>query len=254
MSNGRTERRDAIVDFVQRKGEVNLRQLKEAFPDVSEITIRTDLRDLDEEGRLVRIYGGARSVENVVGTDDYLNVKVKRNANAKIVIAEKAVNLVQPNTSIYLDGGSTCRYLAGMLPNIDLLVFTNSIAVVNELMPISKIQVEVLGGMINRYGQCLDGSRAILTAQQIRFDQVFLGVAGYSEADGFSCESNEWAVFKQVCLNRANQKIVLMDSSKVEQSGIFTICDLQGVDIVVGEGGFPSSFVESCEEAGVQVL
>ena len=66
------ERRQKIVEFVNRLGTVSFAQLKAAFPEVSEMTLRTDLKALDEERRLVRVHGGAKSVEVVVGTDDFL--------------------------------------------------------------------------------------------------------------------------------------------------------------------------------------
>ena len=67
------QRRNKMVELINQKGNVSFAQIKSAFPNVSEMTLRTDLKALDEANRIVRIHGGAKSVQVVVGTDDFLN-------------------------------------------------------------------------------------------------------------------------------------------------------------------------------------
>ena len=96
-------RRSAIVAYINEKGEVTFAQLKEAFPNVSDMTLRTDLKNLDDNKRIVRIHGGARSVDVVFGTDDFLSRRSIRNVDAKKAIIMKAKELIGPGTSIFLD-------------------------------------------------------------------------------------------------------------------------------------------------------
>ena len=84
------QRRNAIVELVNREGSLSFVQLKEAFPSVSEMTLRTDLKALDQARRVVRVHGGVKSVEVVVGTDDQFGRRTARNASEKQIIAEKA--------------------------------------------------------------------------------------------------------------------------------------------------------------------
>ena len=95
------ERRNAIVSFVNEKGNVTFSQLKLAFPDVSEMTLRTDLKSLDAENRIVRVHGGAKSVEIVLGTDDLLGRRSVRNVEAKQEIVRKALKYIRPNTTVF---------------------------------------------------------------------------------------------------------------------------------------------------------
>ena len=74
------QRRNAIVQLVNREGSLSFAQLKQAFPSVSEMTLRTDLKALDQARRVVRVHGGVKSVEVVVGTDDQLSLRTARNA------------------------------------------------------------------------------------------------------------------------------------------------------------------------------
>lgn len=79
----REPRRSQMVDFINREGYVTFVALKSLFPDVSEMTLRTDLRCLDQEGRIIRMHGGARSIETVVRLDDVYYKKVNRNVEKK---------------------------------------------------------------------------------------------------------------------------------------------------------------------------
>ena len=88
-------RRKAIVEWINEKGQITFAQLKEAFPHVSDMTLRTDLKNLDEDKKIVRIHGGARSVDLVVGTDDYFGRRSVRNVDAKRIICMKAKEMIR---------------------------------------------------------------------------------------------------------------------------------------------------------------
>ena len=80
-------RRDAIVQLINEMGTVSFAQIKKEFPNVSEMTLRTDLKILDEEKKILRVHGGAKSVQVIIGTDDFLNRKSVRNIAEKQEIA-----------------------------------------------------------------------------------------------------------------------------------------------------------------------
>ena len=117
------QRRKSIVEFVNREGAVSFASLKAAFPNVSEMTLRTDLKFLDQVNQIIRVYGGAKSVNYVVGTDDLLSRRSERNKDKKVQIAEKAAAVFQANTTIFLDSGSTVTELARRIPDQDCLVY-----------------------------------------------------------------------------------------------------------------------------------
>ena len=131
-------RRSAIVAWINEKGEVTFAQLKEAFPNVSDMTLRTDLKNLDDNKRIVRIHGGARSVDVVVGTDDFMSRRSIRNVDAKKVIITKAKEMIVPGTAIFLDSGSTTTMLAAELDDQPNLIVTSSISCAMELAGLEK--------------------------------------------------------------------------------------------------------------------
>jgi DeoR family transcriptional regulator of aga operon len=248
------ERRERIVDYINSEGTVTFTQLKGEFPDVSEMTLRTDLKTLDQQRLIVRVHGGAKSVGFAVGTDDLLARRVERRSAEKMAIAQKAAALVRPGHTIFIDSGSTTTALAAAMEDMDLLVFTNSLTVASELARLERAKTFVIGGRLNRYSKSTAGARAIESVRSLTFDRVFLGVTGYQRGEGFSCGSDDEAVFKATLVERAHKCVVLMDSSKEDRPSTFRVCDLSDVSILVSDGGMSNDLVTACEDAGVTLL
>ena len=245
------QRRNQIVELVNRKGSISFAQLKEAFPSVSEMTLRTDLKALDEARRVVRVHGGVKSVEQVVGTDDLLSRRAARNAEAKQIIAEKAAALLRPNTTLFLDSGSTATAVARCIPDQPMLIYTSGLSCAMEL---AKLHVSLPGGSLNRFSMSVCGAQSIQTMEGINFDLLLLGVTSYSPETGFTCGVEDEARLKQTVLCRCEQKAVLLDSSKIGLKSTFHICELSDIDIVISDGKLPVEFLQACRNAGVTVL
>lgn len=249
-----TERRERIVEFVNGEGTVTFAQLKGEFPDVSEMTLRTDLKTLDQQRLIIRVHGGAKSVGFAVGTDDLLARRVGRRSTEKTAIAQKAAELIRPGHTIFIDSGSTTTALASVMEDMELLVFTNSLTVASELARLERAKTFVVGGRLNRYSKSTIGARAIESVRSLTFDRVFLGVTGYRRGEGFSCGSDDEAVFKSTLVERAHKCVVLMDSSKEDRPSTFRVCDLPQVSIVVSDGGLSNEFIAACDDARVTLL
>ncbi len=233
-------RRSAIAAYINEMSSVTFGQIKEAFPDVSDMTIRTDLKALDEAKKIVRVHGGAKSVETVIGNDDLLGKRAVQNVDAKQVIAEKAAGFVRENMTIFVDSGSTTTLLAAQFPDVRCLIITNSISCAVEFARLKKARVYVTGGQLNRNSLSLTGL-------------AFLGATSYRSDTGFTCESLEDNVVKRMAVSRATEVVVLMDSSKVGKKGSFTMCDLVDASAIVSDDALPEKFLEECREASVKV-
>lgn len=247
-------RRNAIVELINEHGTVSFSQIKEMFSQVSEMTLRTDLKILDESKRIVRIHGGAKSVQVVVGTDDYLSKRAVRNIPQKQKIAEKALSLLRPDTTIFVDSGSTTTLLARQFPNQSNLIYTTGLSCATEFSHLSRPTVMLPGGRLNRYSQSVYGISAVKELERVNFSQIFLGVTSYSPNTGFTCGSNEEAILKQTAIRQSEQIVVLMDSSKFGTKSTFRICDLSEIDVIVSDGNLPESFLEDCSRFQVMVL
>lgn len=247
------QRRNAIVDFVNDKGNITFAQLEKRFPNVSQMTLRTDLKFLDEEKKIVRIHGGAKSVDVVLGTDDYIGRRAVRNVEEKESIVEKAVALIRPNTTVFLDSGSTTTALAKIWPDQPNFIFTSSMTCAMELSRLKQPTVFVLGGELNKYSMSVCGVAAIDSVKAVNFDMAFLGVTSYSTDVGFSCGVLMESYLKQAALQRSAEKIILMDSFKADKKSAFHICRLEEADMVISDQNVSKDFRLECERAGVEL-
>lgn len=247
-------RRNAIVELINENGTITFSQIKDAFPNVSEMTLRTDLKVLDDAKKIVRIHGGAKSVQVVIGTDDYLSNRSVRNIPAKQKVAEKALSLIRRDTTVFLDSGSTATLMARQFPDQSNLIYTTGLSCATELANLSKPTVMLPGGRLNRYSQSVYGISAVKELERVNFSQTFLGVTGYGSSAGFTCGSNEEAILKMTAINQSEQTIVLMDSSKIGMKSTFRICGLERVDVVVSDGDLPEAFLEECRRFQVVVM
>lgn len=248
------DRRNRIAELVTSEGSITFAQLKEAFPSVSEMTLRTDLKALDDERRIVRVHGGAKSVSFAVGTDDLFARRVMRNTSAKHNIALKAAALIRPDTTIFIDSGSTTTAMASVIPDVRLLVFTNSVTVASELARLEKVTTMLVGGRLNRESMCTCGGSAIERVSALSFDQLFLGVTGYERGRGFACGLDDEAVLKRTVLSRSDESFALMDSGKEGRHSTFPICTLDQVDAVISDGGLSADFIADCARVQTEII
>lgn len=107
---------------------------------------------------------------------------------------------------------------------------------------------------MNRYSMSVCGIHTVQEVQRINFDQVFMGVTSYCETTGFCCGVDEEAVLKKTVLRQAEQRILLMDSSKVGVKSTYSFCGFGDVDIVISDDNLLEEFCEECRRHGVQVI
>ena len=248
------QRRNAVVNFVNEKGSITFAQLEKQFPDVSQMTLRTDLKFLDEAKQIVRIHGGAKSVEVVLGTDDYIGRRSVRNVEEKKSIAGKVLPLIKPNITIYLDSGSTATELARIWPDQPDFIFTSSLDCVMELSKLQHPTVFLLGGEIDKYSRSVCGAWAVDSAKTVNFDLAIMGVTSYSSDGGFSCGALMESYLKQTVIRQSAETILLMDSSKTDKKSTFHVCALEEADIVVSDQNISKEFQIECKKAGVELI
>ena len=247
-------RREAICALVNERKNVTFAEIKEAFPQVSDMTIRTDLRVLDEKKRIVRIHGGAKSVETLLANDDVLGTRSVRNVDEKKLIARKAVKLIRPNMTIFVDSGSTTTQMCSIIPDIPCFIMTNSISCAAELIHLTQAKVVITGGMMNRNSLSITGFAAAQTIASVNFDIAFIGATTYRTDIGFACGSGEDNIIKQQVIGRSERNVILLDSSKIWKKSSFTTCMLNQVDCVVTDDRISEKFAEECRQHGVELL
>lgn len=224
---------------------------------VSEMTIRRDLMDLEEEGRLTRIHGGAvdtgRNRRTVIDRDEPLfDSRMQRNNSSKQRIAATAARLATGCNTIALDVGTTTLLLAMRLHGeAGAKVFTNSVRIAAELAT-HVAEVYLPGGRMRSDEMSIGGPAAIQQFQNLWFDIAFVGVSGVTAAGLFDY-SFEDAEMKRIYLRRSTQKIVLCDSSKFERMSLVHIATLKDFDVLITDSPPPPAISRALADAQVRL-
>lgn len=248
------ERRAQILEEVNRRKTVAFSELITMFPNVSEMTLRKDLKCLDAQGRLVRVHGGARSLETVLGADTPLLQRLCENIELKQEIANKARKLVKPGMTIFLDSGSTMTQLAKLFPDVPCQVLTGGISCVQELCKLTQINITMLGGRVNKGSASVRDARLANELREMYFDIAFIGVNGLSKENKFSCRSADRVYMEKTAISRASHVVVLMDSTKIGKISPYSICQINAIDTIVSDSYMEDSVRHMLQSEGIEVL
>lgn len=243
-----------MAALIDEKGYLSFADLMESFPRVSEMTLRKDLKYLDETGRIIRVHGGARSLQNVLKGDAPLTERMSVNILQKRLIAQKATSLLSPGASVFLDSGSTMFEFAKVFPDIPGTVFCGGLNNLMELSRLHQPDLYVLGGALNKPSKSVRDAGLSQWMKDIHFDLAFIAVNGYTREQGFNCISAARWEFEKAVLARSSKIIVLMDSGKVGKSNPFSICRPQNIDVLVSDDGLPQDMRDQFLELSVPVL
>lgn len=250
MSRNIDKRRQAITDMVNQMGSISLRQLKECFPTVSEVTLRKDLLALDQEQQLIRVHGGAKQLPHV---SNFL-FRTNSNQEEKRIIAEKAVTLIQPGGSVFIAAGTTCVELAKLLPSFPLFVCTDGLTTACSIPMSPSTTLEIFGGEVILNTMRVSGLSVLNAIERMHFNIAFLGTPGFHPDYGFSYLSELTAVTVQKIIQQSDKVVMLMDSSKVNYTFAPRSIPLESVDVIVTDDLLEMEVVEKIRAKGVTVL
>lgn len=248
-------RRDKIVEMIRIEGEVSTTQLKNEFPDVSEMTLRRDLEYLDQKGQIVRIHGGARSIEAIIGlTEEIYSKRLLSNVEQKVLIVEKALKLLKPGTSVFIDSGTTMTTLSRMMPDHNFRIFTSGLTCALELAKLKKSDVELIGGSFNKVSLSTFGPQAIHQLESVNLDIAFLGVTGFTTDAGFTTGMVDDCILKKTAIKQAKKVVALMDSSKIGVVKTYTFASLDDVHTIVGDNDISQELIQKINRKEVEVI
>jgi DeoR family transcriptional regulator of aga operon len=247
-----TERHQFILKKLQDSGHVNVQELSVQMK-VSEVTIRKDLKQLEDKGLLFRSHGGA-SKANPYANDRPVAEKERLNAPEKQMIARVAAEMIGHNDSIIIASGTTMHALARSIhPEQHLTVITSALNVALELSRHQNVEVLQLGGQLRQSSSSVMGPYAEQILNDVSCSMVFLGVDGIDLQMGITTTSLLEARLNQKMIDAAQTTIVLADSSKFGKRGLGKICGLDQIQHIITDSGISKETVELLEEKGVSV-
>ncbi|HWK56569.1 MAG TPA: DeoR/GlpR family DNA-binding transcription regulator [Parapedobacter sp.] len=248
-----TKRHQFILERLKKKGQITIPELIEQTK-VSGVTIRKDLKFLEDKGLIFITRGGA-SLTNPYTIDRPILEKATINAEQKKKIARAAVELIGQNDAIIIGSGTTAFELAHQLhPTKPLTVITPAIKVTMELCNRPNIEVLQLGGIIRTNSSSVAGSYAEYMLDRVSCGVLFIGVDGIDLDFGFSISNLTEANINQKMINASQVVVVLADSSKFGKRGIGKICELEQVQYIITDTGVPETVMAELEERGLKVI
>jgi len=226
---------------------------------VSEVTIRRDLRRLEDDG-LVFLAHGAASInpgsDNLrIGDKYFITQQQELHQHEKMIIGAKAATLVEPHDTIVIDSGTTPYYLARALPaDYDLTVICVSLNVFIELHDRTDVNLIFAGGYYHSNSLMCESEEGIAMIRRHRASKAFLGATGIHEKMGVT-SSNPWEQkTKRAVMESSLTNILLVDSDKfrVVQTSYFS--DLHEFDIVVSDRGVPEQYISCITSSGARLI
>lgn len=197
--------------------------------DSSESTVRRDLGELEQEGRLHRVHGGAElfhSLQEELSNQE----KSVKNSQIKQALAQKASRFIYDNDVIFIDSGTTTEFLLPFLQGKNVTVVTNSIHHATRLVDLS-IKTIIIGGYVKQTTDASIGSVALEQIRQMNFDKAFLGMNGVDEAY-LTTPDMEEAVIKKAVIANAKVSYILVDGTKIGQVSFVKVAAIDQVTII----------------------
>ena len=249
------DRIEEIAELLDKRGKLTLNQLDTYFPDVSQMTLRRDLLQLEQAGRIIRVRGGAMSVKEVqkVSNEPYAK-KTAMHTDEKIRIAQKAASLIEENCSLFIDGGTTAMCLAKELPDINIHVFTNGLAVAIELAQKKNLNVTMLGGQVMKENLSTASPVAKSYFENTNFELAIISASAFTPENGFSCGSMVEADLLKMTRQKAKAMYMMLDSSKIGKIMPHTFARLEDIDVLITDDEFPADLKELFLEHDIVVM
>jgi len=245
-----------IVDMLRANGAVSVTQAA-ADLGVSDMTLRRDLLELEGEGKLMRVHGGAVAVSTsraaANSEEPSFDSRLAQQHEAKLRIASVAASLVAHYRSLAIDVGTTTFMMSQVMrPSANRKVFTTSLRVAIELAA-SRCEVFLAGGRVRGGELALGGPAAVAQFGALWFDAAVIGASGLT-AEGLFDYSIEDTELKRIYIERASVKIALCDSSKAQRPSLVKVCALNEISILITDAPPPEALAAALSQASVKVM
>lgn len=225
----KVDRQNSILQILKETDTASVKDLSDQVG-ASEATIRRDLNELQAEGRLIKVHGGAM-FPDFTQVDRHPDMREVTHKKEKRRIAEKAATLIRPNDLVYLDAGTTTGTLAEMnLPQTAVYV-TNDIAIAERLM-MQGLTVHIVGGRLKEATRAIVGEACIAQLQQFNFSIGFFGTNAYDEEIGYSTPDIGEANCKRTAIARCTKAYALADTSKAGQRSKVIFADFATLELI----------------------
>ena len=247
------QRKQKISALLKENDSVRVSELSQIL-DVSEVTVRSYLEDMEKKGLLTRVHGGAVSSYKPYYSMN-LNQRLETNQTEKVEIAEKIASLIRDNDTVMLNAGTTTLLAFRKFPaEYNLNIVTNSISIALEASSNQNYNVILLGGSVNTKYQFTYGNDAVQQVKKYHADKLILSVDGIDTERGFTTYYNKEAPVDLAMIEQSSCRIVAADKTKFWRSAFAKISDVSVADYLVTNSAFEDSRLDEIKKLNVTIL
>jgi DeoR family glycerol-3-phosphate regulon repressor len=241
-----------INDLLRESGRVTVEDLAAHFG-VTLQTIRRDLNELSEAGKVVRVHGGAIVASGVANLSYEARQLVAQ--PHKRLIGQAAAKLIPDNSSLFINIGTTTEEVAKALSgHTGLLVITNNLHVASELYPNKTIEVFVTGGAIRRSDGGILGAVTVAQIEQFRVDLAVIGTSAIDPSGTLLDFDVREVEISRAIVKHARKIVLVSDGSKFSRAAPVRIAHLSEIDLLVTDRLPSQATTDLCEQCEVEVI
>lgn len=236
------ERQSIIINLLNEKRIIKVSDITDII-NVTEMTVRRDLQELDDKGLLKRIHGGAQLNDSIIKTELSHNEKQAININAKIDIAKKISELINDGDSVFLGTGTTIEIVYDYLKASYLKIVTNSIHVFNKFVNDQRYELILIGGSYRNRTGAFVGSIANDTLSKIKINKAFIGVNGICDNTVSNYNEDE-GMIQSTVLNNSSERYIIADSTKLNKNDFYHFYNLDDTTAIITDSNISDENLE----------
>ena len=242
------DRQKNILKLLTEKEELPVAELSSSL-NVSAVTIRQDLTDLEKKGFLRRVHGGA-----VLNSSDNISNRMAFNFEAKLKIAKKAAEFVNTGDTIFIESGSANTLLAKELAQKDnITIITTNTFIARELKEYPTLKVILLGGMYQPESECLVGQLTNFCIEKVNFKKAFIGIDGFTPEAGFTGKDMLRSETAAAIIKKCKYSYIVTDSSKFGKTALIKMFESKEVNCLITDS-IPADYAASLKKDKIKII
>ncbi|MDO5048121.1 MAG: DeoR/GlpR family DNA-binding transcription regulator [Anaerococcus sp.] len=224
------KRHELILKDLDNYGFTQVSKLKDLLS-VTDMTVRRDLKELEEQNLLIRVHGGAKSLEKALPREFSNEEKMLKNKDKKEYIGKLIANTIKDGEIVFLGAGTTIEYASEFLEGKQCRIYTNSLYLFNKLNKIKSIKLNLVGGEFREITGAFVGSMAIDFAKKTTFSKAFIGVNGIDEGLAYTYSVDE-GLLQEIILDNAKKAYIIADSSKIGRKDFYSFYEIKNSQLI----------------------
>ena len=224
------ERQKIILDKLKENDIIQVSQMTDLL-DVTDMTVRRDLKELEDRNLLVRIHGGASKIEKARPREFSNEEKLLKNKELKMEIAKKISQILIPEQNIYLGAGTTIEYVSEFLGDKKLNIFTNSLYLFRKLVFLDNVNIKLIGGEFRKVTGAFVGALSLDLVSKMRFNQAFIGINGLNKGKAYTYSPEE-GILQKMILDNSFDRYLVADSSKLGYEDLYHFYNIEDAKFI----------------------